>query len=37
MAYGGTTADGVGEVVAVGADVNGWKVGDRAICAHFVD
>ena len=29
-------SEGVGEVVAVGADVTAVKVGDRAVCPHFV-
>ncbi len=29
-------SDGVGEVIAVGAHVTSVKVGDRAICGHFV-
>jgi NADPH:quinone reductase-like Zn-dependent oxidoreductase len=29
-------SDGVGEVIAVGANVNALKVGDRATCGHFV-
>jgi NADPH:quinone reductase-like Zn-dependent oxidoreductase len=29
-------SDGVGEVIAIGAQVTGVKVGDRAVCGHFV-